>query len=313
MPEKIDNKRIEDKKNRLINLSRIEKLKYVDRLVVRYPLLKKIHNSMEECILSPQYSDLPECISIYGPPRSGKTTIIKKFMEKYPDKVGDEGQVKQIVYCEVPCPATISSLPTALLYALGDPFYNKSQNIATKTLRLEKLLIDCKVKMIILDEVQHLIDGNKKSLLYNSSDWFKNLITQTRIPVVFSGLEYSTLIFESNVQLGARVLNRYSIKPFKYNDNDFKGILFFLDKELPLKEASNLANTDTWKYIYEATEGYLGYLKILLKESVRIAIDNNYDYITMPILAEAFNNKLSSIINDNPFMPGYRLNQKKLS
>jgi hypothetical protein len=56
-----------------------------------------------------------------------------------------------------------------------------------------------------------------------------------------------------------------------------------------------------------ATLGRLGYLKVLLKEALYIALEENYDMLTFPILAKAFENKLRSICNKNPFLPGYNL------
>lgn len=80
-------------------MTKIEKLKYVDDLIVAYPKMKNTHETMEECIISPQYSDLPECMSILGPSRAEKTTILRKFIDRYPDKEELDGLVKQIVYC----------------------------------------------------------------------------------------------------------------------------------------------------------------------------------------------------------------------
>lgn len=294
-------------KNNILRLSKNEKLKYLDDLTVSYPLMKDIIKVMEECKNSISYSSQPECLSLVGPPRVGKTKIIETFMKKYPDELTEEGTNKTILYCEVPCPATINGLVSSLLQALGDPFYNKSGRIIHKSFRLEGLLCKCNVKMIILDEVQHLIDSNRKKLIIDSSDWFKILIAKTKIPVVFVGLDYSVQIFTENKQLGSRVLNRFALNPFKYSDKSFRIILHYFDKSLPLKAESNLAQQDIWEYIYIATKGYLGYLKILLKESTKIALENNYSNINMSILAKAFDNKLTHIIEENPFLPGFNL------
>ncbi len=299
-------------KENILKKSRHERLKYLDDLTVTYPLMDKIIKAIEECKNSISHSSQPECLSIVGPPRVGKTRIIETFMQKYPNQLTEDGINKTILYCEVPCPATINGLVSSLLQALGDPFYNKTTRIIQKSLRLEGMLSKCNVKMIILDEVQHLIDSNRRRLIIDSSDWFKVLIAKTKIPVVFVGLDYSTQIFIENKQLGSRVLNRFTMKPFKYSDKSFRAILYRLDRFLPLESESNLSKPGIWEYIYIATLGHFGYLKILLKESVKIALDSNYSHITMPILAQAFDNKLIHIIEKNPFLPGFNI-QKALS
>lgn len=300
---------IEIQKDKILKLTKYEKLKYIDNLVIEYPKMTKILSAIEECKNSTFYSKQPECLSLTGPPRCGKTTIIETFIKKYPDNLTEEGTVKPILYCEVPCPATINGLVSTLLLALGDPFYNRKSTIIDKTFRLEKLLKKCRVQLIILDEVQHLIDSNRKKLIHDSSDWFKNLIAKTKIPVVFVGLEYSLQVFEENKQLGSRVLNRFSIKPFDFSDKTFKIILHFFDQALPLIDPSDLSKDNIWQQIYIATHGYLGYVKVLLKEATKIAIEENYNKLTLPILAKAYENKLKHIFDINPFLPGFNLNK----
>lgn len=284
------------------NMTLVERLSIVDKIIVQYPKMERIHKKMDECIISPQYSDLPECMSILGPSRAGKTTILKKFMEKYPDIEDEEGIRKQILYCEVPCPPAIGNLPTALLYALGDPFYNKGRNTAERTLRLERLIQDCNIKMIILDEVQHLVEGTTPKLQRQASDWFKNIINKTRVPMIFSGLDSGSIIFEINSQLKSRVLNNYRIAPFRITDKEFKGIVHVIDQNLPLAESSNLIASGLCDEIFSATEGHLGYLKELLKESVKIAVENDYKSVTRAVLSKAYQNKLARVVNGNPFV-----------
>lgn len=135
--------------------------------------------------------------------------------------------------------------------------------------------------------------------------------SSTKIPIMFMGLKDSTRMLIENKQLGSRVLNRYELKSFNYGDDTFRAILYFFDESIPLKSKSNLLENDLWQYIFFATDGRLGYVKILLKEATKIALEHNSDLITTSMLAEAFHNKLYSIIGDNPFLPGYDLEKAK--
>jgi len=291
------------KKKEVLNLSKEEKLKYFDDLVIVYPQMKEILSSIEDCKNSTKYSSQPECLSLVGPYRCGKTTIIETYTEKFPDILTEEGTIKPILYCSVPCPATSNGLVSALLEGMGDPFYYKRSTIYFKKSRLKDFLRKCNVELIILDEVQHLIDSNRRKLIRETADWFKLLITETNIPVIFVGLEYALQVFEENKQLGSRVLNRYQMKPFGDNDKSFRILLHCFDKSLPLKNLSNLENDEISKYILTATQGRLGYLKVLLKEALKIAIDENYNHITIPILSKSYENKLKHLCGPNPFLP----------
>lgn len=298
-----------EKKSKLLKMSKIQKLEYVDKLTISYPLIQDILNKIEYCQNSMMHSSQPECLSLIGPPRAGKTTIIEQHMSKYSDIIEPEGTIRQIVYCQVPCPANIGGLVTELLRAIGDPFYNKRASIIQKTHTLYELLLKCKVKLIILDEVQHLVDRNRQTLIKESSDWFKKLIFDTKIPVIYVGLPDSLKIFIENDQLGSRVLNRYTIEAFDFYKKDFRAILKLLDESLPLSLYSGLADPDIWKRIYIATNGLIGFVKVLIKESTKLALDHNTERITMPILSNAYDQKLAQIFGDNPFTPGFDLEE----
>lgn len=298
-------------KERILKFDNDTKLKYVDELIIKYPLMMEILNKMEECKrLSPSYRE-PECLILTGPTRSGKSTIVKTFLKRYPRFDNEKGTEVPVLYCSLPRPATIGGIVTNFLDALGDPLYNINSVANKKTNRLKELLLACGVKFIIVDEVQHIIDTNSMKLIFDSSDWFKDLMAKTNIPIMFVGLEDSTKMLIQNQQLGARVLNRYELKPFNYEDDAFRAILYFFDESIPLKNKSNLLDNDLWQCIFFATDGHLGYVKILLKEATKIALEHNSDLITTSMLAEAFHNKLYSVIGDNPFLPGYDLEKVK--
>ncbi|WP_315071568.1 TniB family NTP-binding protein [uncultured Clostridium sp.] len=294
-------------KERILKLDNYMKLKYMDELVIKYPLMNEILNKMEECKGLSQIYKEPECLILTGPTRSGKSTFAEIFLKRYPHIYNETGTEVPVLYCMLPRPATIGGMVTEFLKKLGDPLYNINSVANKKTNRLKELLLACSVKFIIVDEVQHIIDTNSKKLIFDSSDWFKDLMANTKIPIMFIGLEDSTRMLIENKQLGSRVLNRYNLKSFNYGDNAFKAILYFFDESIPLKNKSNLLENDLWKHIFFATDGRLGYVKILLKEATKIALENNSDLITTSMLAEAFHSKLHDVIGENPFLPGYDL------
>lgn len=295
------------RKHRLLTLSYTEKLNVVDKLIIKYPKMNEILAKIEECKNSVDHSREPKCIFLSGKPRSGKTIIMEHYMKQYPDVETETATIKPILYCRVPCPAYTGALLSALIQAIGDPFYAKQQSTTVKRQKLENFLKKCKVQMIMLDEFQHLVDGNRQRVLMDSSDCFKLIISELRIPVLFAGLPHSEKIFIENNQLGDRVNNRYSIEPFAFNDKAFRIILHQFDLGIPLPNISGLAQPGTWERIYIATEGVMGYMKILLKESTKLALDFNTECINDEILFKAYSNKLYHHCSDNPFSPTFNL------
>ena len=183
-----------------------EKIKAANQIYATYPLFNQILEDIYECHYSPETnadSD-PDCLLLMGEAGAGKTTIYKTYAQNYPRQETDEGSIVPIVYTPIPVPATVKGLVEAILKKLGDPLYNKGTT-TNQTSRAYDLLAACKVELIVLDEFHHFIDRESQRVLRNVCDWLKNLILNTRIPVVLFGLPESKRILEfDNSQLSRR-------------------------------------------------------------------------------------------------------------
>jgi hypothetical protein len=298
---------VELNKYKLLSLTADEKEEYVDKMVIIYPLMKQILADIDECKNSSNRLNEIKSMFISGGSRYGKTVITKVYMRSNPDVVEEEVTLKPVLYVKVPAPAYTGSLKSAVLKYLGDPFYDKILRGYQVDSRIAKMLEKCGVKLIILDEFQHLVEGNRHKVLIDSSDWFKNLIDDCGISVVFTGLPYAEQVLTQNEQLGNRVKIRRPLKPFDFNDNCFRNLLNQFDTQLPLEQKSNLAQDGNWQRIYLATGGIIGFVKALLTESTKLAAIEKLPCIDDEILYKAYNNKLYYTSSDNPFSPTYNL------
>ena len=165
------------------------------------------------------------------------------------------------------------------------PFYSNGR-IFTQTQRLYQLLKDCKVEIIFLDEVQHLVDRNSQKLLRDSSDWFKSLIDEVKIPVIFIGIPDANRIFIENQQLGSRVRYKEVLSPFEYNLS-FRQFLHVFDNHLPFKNLSNLGSQELSRRIHTATKGIMRNIKDLIYEASKISLKLNMNQISLSAFAEA--------------------------
>ncbi len=279
-----------------------KKMHFLKHLTIKYPLMQSIHNCLYKCQLSTLYSDTPECMSILGPSRSGKSKLVKSYFKKFPDKRTPEGIIKKILYCTVPIPGVRGALGPAMLESLKDPFYKKKQLSADRNFRIIELIKKCKVELIIIDEIQHIVDRNNNRLLRESADWFKYILEQTNVSFVFVGLKESKKIFWGNEQLRARVRNNFNTSAFTYS-KEYRAFLYSLDLSLSKMglKISNLADPDTAKRIYLASQGLIGNIMTLIKEAVFITLQKNQSVLTFDNLFESYENKLTDIYSKNPF------------
>ena len=288
-------------KSYLKKLTLQQKIEILRDFKITYPKMLETLDLIEECRCSPTLYERPRCMRISGPSGVGKTTICTSYIKKF-EKSGDSNiSSKPVFYARVPCPAHIGGLPDSILNSLGDPLYGKGSNISARTARLYSLLRACNVELIFLDEVQHLVDPNSQRLLKDSSDWFKELIDQTHIPVIFIGTPVSKKIFLEHEQLSNRVDYSMELSPFTYS-SDFLGFLLAFDGLLPLAEYSGLAEPEMSRRIFSASNGLLINIHKLLIDATHLALKSNYEKITLPLLASAYQrlNLYKNVVN--PFV-----------
>lgn len=290
-------------KSKLINMSADAKENYVKELKISYPKMLQAFSVLEDCKRSWKSAE-PECGYIFGETRVGKSTVAKEVLRKYPEVMTEDSVIKPVFYTSVPSSAHIGPLVAKVLYDLKDPFWNKNyRNYTVPTMRLYDLLKACQVELIIVDEVQQIVDRDRKKLIMESADWFKDLFNMTNIPIVFLGLPEASKIFDENKQLAGRVLNRVTLEDFK-DDKSFRQFLYIFDTQLPFRDMSGLANKGTWESIYIATGGRMGYMKSLLTKATKIAAEHGQQAINLPILAHAYNAVLHHR-GLNPFLSGF--------
>lgn len=278
----------------------------LEKLRILHPRFKALINEIGRCHALSVEAAEPRCMVIHGRSGAGKSTLIGAYAEKAPPVQVEDGVRIPVLVATIPVPATMITMATELLVKLGDPMADRG-TLNTKTLRLKKLLLACSVKIIILDEFQHFIDRDSDKVLRTVSDWLKTLITETRIPVVLTGLSTSLKVLEANEQLRRRFSAQEELEPLQWpssGPNPFVSFLRQVDKNLPFNERSNLAEADIAWPMYCATEGLVAHVMKIVREAGHDALDAQAPRLDRQRLATAFARTLLSVSGNktNPFM-----------
>ena len=230
-----------------------------------------------------------------GSTGAGKTTIYKTYAQNYPNRETEEGSIAPIIYATIPAAATVKGLVEALLKKLGDPLHNKGTTI-NQTSRLYDLLKACQVELIFLDEFHHFIDRESDKVLKNVCDWLKNLILNTKIPIVLFGLpESEKILTVDNWQLSRRFNYRHSLVPFPRTESgleSFRQFLSDIESQLPLEKKSELAEKSLSDRIYYATDGTIGHTMTLIRKGATLAIEQDLDRLDLSILGIIYDKHL---------------------
>lgn len=285
-----------------------EKKRMVERIIVIHPQMQKILDKMDYC--REHAKDALESIGllVMGEKGTGKSTIKDIYISKNKPKQTKTATFFPVVSIRIPVPATERGLTICLLNALNDP-YPTNGTITTQTLRVYKLIEKCRTELAIFDEFQHFAERESFKLNRTVSDWTKNFMGETRMPLILLGTPKSAEILDGqeNEQLRRRFPFRMTMRPFGWVTEDdrqtFRKFLSEVDERIPLPEPSNLADPEMAARIHYATGGMMFEIMRLVRAAAVLALERNLTKVDLNLLNESFEENLAtnSPHLENPF------------
>lgn len=253
----------------------------------------------------------PKLTWLLAPSGVGKTTLVETFVADIntpiPGPLQHHDQDCRVLYINLPTPCTIKAMTVEILDGLQDPLSHKHSSTGDNTGRIRALVAERKIRLIILDEFQHLIDPERDKVITSSAQWLKRTIDVTRVPVVCVGLPDSVRIYSQDKQIQRRTTKIITMRPFGPNELDeFRGFLQIYELELGFAEPSRLSAKQTASAILRVSEGLIGQVEQLIVEAADISMrrEQGPDAITVDDLAEAFDQL--PFEGKNPFTLNYR-------
>ncbi len=290
----------------------------LENLRIVYPRWRTIRDEIARChrvrrlVATPAE---PPCLMLVGPTGVGKSMLVGSYAQEFPPTVavGTDGErtLRPIVQATIPTPATVKSLAVALLLAVGDPRAT-SGTVVTMTDRLTRYLADCRVELLILDELQHFVDRNSQRVLEDASNWLKLLLKTTRVACVLVGLQHEAeLLLRANAQLARLFGDPYALDPFTWDETrpesvaEFRRALVEIERLLPLAAPSHLAARAMARPLFVASSGVMGFLMALLRRATHLALLAGRDHLDADTLAAAFAHRMAGQRRGivNPFGP----------
>lgn len=230
---------------------------------------------------------VPTFMVLMGETGTGKSSIVARYLEQF-----EISEVrKQVLYVIVPEKCSKKDLVHNILVALGDPKADQGTrgNMQTRLPLYTKAL---GVEMIILDEFQHLIERRNNTIREEVADWVKTQGDILGIPFLLVGLPEIESILSVNKQLARRVSKKQPIEKFSIATDEerkkFGLLLYFIDRQLPFAERSDLLMPAVMQALLSATGGLIGYIMRLVRRGVELALLKNADALLQSHLADAY-------------------------
>ncbi len=273
--------------------------------LIRYPRFKELHQMIQQCQQMSALGGEPQCMSLEGVTGAGKSTLVRDYAHAFPQSYTAAGVYMPVFYMLMPSPATVKGVAAAMLEQLGDPAADRGPQWSMDS-RLIRLIPECGITLVILDDFHHLIDRDTDRILETVSDWLKVLIKKTNVPFVVVGIEGKVeRILRSNAQLSRLFAARETLEPFDWETQRraFAKFVEYVETAIAIPLSPLLPRDDLIRRLHYATDGVVGNLMNLLRYAALVAQQEKREVVELPTLSRAFQSRLSKHLRQkvNPF------------
>lgn len=241
------------------------------------------------------------------------------------NKTAGENAVKPVLSIALENRSRTRDVMLDLLAELGI----EEENIPTRDRtekKLRKLLFEqiaiCQVKVILVDEFQHLLRRGNSSVNMGVADFIKVLMTRTRISIGLFGMDEGATLLKLDRQIDTRWIQPYVLQPMTLDSNGeplyFEWFLAELLKVYPRK-TRNFASRENALRFLMLSGGNLRALKKLLTPLIRETKHCQDQVLTMEDVETVYKNINHDVVfrgsngrKVDPFRSGIEIVQRYL-
>ncbi|WP_171721107.1 TniB family NTP-binding protein [Paenibacillus phytohabitans] len=287
----------------------------VANLHILHPKVQKIwslldsmryHNSFQGGKSSPRHR------FIMGLSGVGKTQMVERYAEKYEgytqiDEIGDEIDIRPVLYVNLPDPFTIMEFYQSIIYSLNAPQIPGRPSMGDVKRQVFTLLKMQKVEMVVLDEMDHILVSryvkNEEAM-----SAIKHLTNFGKVSVICVG----TPEIEKLRKLDSQYFRRKpptKLERFKECDEEFLQLLASIEEQLlppkPLFLSDLSADMPLPQVLHKISYGLVGYLTPILQEAFLLlgVFEPDFDEDTSVldlglVLEEAYTNIIGEVAEE---------------
>jgi len=241
------------------------------------------------------------CLFVNGYSGMGKTTMINSALTLYPQVIyhknykGEPRSECQIVWLKINCPydGSLNGLCLEFFSAvdkiLGTDYFEQYSGqkvlIDVKLKRMEIIASDYFLGILVIDELHNLnlakAGGAKKALSF-----FRSLLENIGIPLIFAGTYAATELFAAGMQEPRRATDEGIIEAWRPSSNDihWENFVNVLEKYQWIGTSRERFCPEVRKKIYDLSQGITDFAVRLVMLSQRTAIEEGRDSLTVKLL-----------------------------
>lgn len=277
-------------------------IKILDGIVVRHPSFNDAVEIIENFMQVGNESGIHTGARLIAPSGVGKSLLLQHLIN-FDSHTNPYNLNPRIISTSLKENPSVSQLQGDLLRLFGYPLQGISRNSNNNDVNqiLVRAIIENKVKLLGLDEFQHIFLNGGLKVATVVIDWLKRLMNSTNIPVLLMGTEMLDRLGSVDAQLTSRVPTVIKLNRFQFNK---EWLVFLQTLAVQFKEFDlTLLAKDYGRSLYLATGGSLRLLKTLLAYAIGIGISKHETAISQELLVIAYRNMFGQVkLEENPFV-----------
>lgn len=183
------------------------------------PALKLFLKRVDYAAMSVAYGLPAEGIWLFGAAGAGKSTAMKEACRRLSTKPELRSARSALLIALLPGP-TMHSIVRQLLLALDYPI-SSSRTFVEHVDVLFEAIRSTHVRVIFIDEIQHVCEGNRIAHLREIRDFLKRLVDETNVCLILAGIDSAKPLQKSDEQLASRISGELTLR-FDFKTNDTK-------------------------------------------------------------------------------------------
>jgi hypothetical protein len=221
---------------------------------------------------------------LLGDSNNGKTSILLKHLSLNPTYISEltSEVIIPVIFVESPNEPNERKFFKNILNSLNAPYEVQVGNDVLQN-RAVNRIIKNKVKLVMIDEIHNVLVGtmNKQRSFLNLIKYLSNTL---RISFVCTG----TIAAQNALSTDPQLMNRfhpYKLKKWQ-GDEEYLRLLATFEQIFPLKKQSNLTENKIASKVLQLSEGLLGEISEILKQSAIFSIESGNEKIDINIIEE---------------------------
>jgi hypothetical protein len=243
----------------------------VKNAVVLYDDFTQIINGGRAAVELADSIKVPGGIIALAEPGMGKTLLIKLIEKILTESISGGETNRPILRIELDSNVDVYSIATKMTYAVGFPMLPTRPSLINMNGMIERALGNLRPRALLIDESQHMCEGNRSITARSITDWLKVLMDKFNMPVLCFGTKTFELIGAINPQFTSRLSQQYEIKAFN-NDEKWRQFEASFRQQITKIVADILCTNEISKKCHAASKGNMRRYKKLIMNSCISAV-----------------------------------------